>query len=65
MSYVNAIIITLSSVTWGEQVRRADALADLIETGRVAAVYDDDRFLGILDMAEKKVTLPLLATALA
>jgi hypothetical protein len=45
----SAVAISLTATAYGEQIRRADALADLIAEGEVTVIYDIDRFVTIKD----------------
>jgi hypothetical protein len=57
---INAVIVALTAVPFDEQIRRADALADLIHDGEVLAVYDGDRFVALVDQYRTKHR-PMLA----
>jgi hypothetical protein len=46
---ISDVIVALTAVPFGEQIRRADALADLIQDGEVLAVYDGDNFIALVD----------------
>jgi hypothetical protein len=51
---MNEIIIALSAVPAAEQIQRADALADLLESGEAVAVYDREQFLALVDRCRLK-----------
>jgi hypothetical protein len=57
---VAPVTVALSSTTFGEQIRRADILADLLEAGAVTAIYLGDDFRGIVDRTDWR-RLPMLA----
>jgi hypothetical protein len=57
------VLLALNVPQWGEQIRRADGLADMIADGSVTVISDGDAFVTIRDSLPPPVCLPWLPDA--